>query len=87
MGSAIVVSVKNVIPSSNIRKGAVSKALVVHTRKEIRYPDGPYTRSDDNACMLLNNTGEVRGSCIFDPVTRELRTTNVKVMSLISEML
>ncbi len=71
VGDVIVVSVKNVIPSSDLKKGAVSKALVVRTKKEIRRPDGSYIRFDDNACVLLNNAGEIRGSRIFGPVARE----------------
>ncbi len=83
----IVVSVKSVIPSSDIKKGAVSKALIVRTKKEIRRPDGSYIRFDDNACVLLNNAGEIRGSRIFGPVARELRATNMKVVSLAPEVL
>ena len=84
VGDVIVVSVKNVIPSSDIKKGAVSKALIVRTKKEIRRADGSYIRFDDNACVLLNNAGELRGSRIFGPVARELRAVNKiskKVMS------
>lgn len=83
----IVVSVKSVIPSSDIKKGAVSKALIVRTKKEIRRADGSYIRFDDNACVLLNNAGEIRGSRIFGPVARELRATNMKVVSLAPEVL
>ena len=79
VGDVIVVSVKSVIPSSDVKKGAVSKALIVRTKKEIRRPDGSYIRFDDNACVLLNNAGEIRGSRIFGPVARELRATNMKV--------
>ena len=69
------------------KKGAVSKALIVRTKKEIRRPDGSYIRFDDNACVLLNNAGEIRGSRIFGPVARELRATNMKVVSLAPEVL
>ena len=69
----IVVAIKNAIPTSDVKKGAVSKALVVRTKKEIRRADGSYIRFDDNACVLLNNAGELRGSRIFGPVARELR--------------
>ena len=62
VGDVIVVSVKSVIPSSDIKKGAVSKALIVRTKKEIRRADGSYIRFDDNACVLLNNAGEIRGN-------------------------
>ena len=67
----IVVAIKNAIPTSDVKKGAVSKALVVRTKKEIRRADGSYIRFDDNACVLLNNAGELRGSRIFGPVARE----------------
>ena len=83
----VIVSVKNVIPSSDIKKGAVSKALIVRTKKEIRRADGSYIRFDDNACVLLNNAGEIRGSRIFGPVARELRAVNMKVVSLAPEVL
>ena len=87
VGDVIVVSIKSVIPSSDIKKGAVSKALIVRTTKEIRRADGSYIRFDDNACVLLNNAGEIRGSRIFGPVARELRATNMKVVSLAPEVL
>ena len=87
VGDVIVVSVKSVIPSSDIKKGAVSKALIVRTKKEIRRPDGSYIRFDDNACVLLNTAGELRGTRIFGPVARELRQTNMKIVSLAPEVL
>jgi large subunit ribosomal protein L14 len=87
VGDTIVVSIKNVIPSSDIKKGAVSKAIIVRTKKEIRRADGSYIRFDDNACVLLSNTGEIRGSRIFGPVARELRTVNMKIVSLAPEVL
>ena len=87
VGDVIVVSIKSVIPSSDIKKGAVSKALIVRTKKEIRRADGSYIRFDDNACVLLNNAGEIRGSRIFGPVARELRNANMKVVSLAPEVL
>ena len=87
VGDVIVVAVQNVLPTSDLKKGAVSKALVVHTKKEIRRPDGSYIRFDDNACVLLNNAGELRGSRIFGPVARELRAVNMKVVSLAPEVL
>ena len=82
VGDVIVVAVKSVIPSSDLKKGAVSKALIVRTKKEIRRADGSYIRFDDNACVLLNNAGELRGSRIF-----ELRAVNMKVVSLAPEVL
>ena len=87
VGDVIVVAVQNVLPTSDLKKGAVSKALVVRTKKEIRRPDGSYIRFDDNACVLLNNAGELRGSRIFGPVARELRAVNMKVVSLAPEVL
>ena len=87
VGDVIVVAVQNVLPTSDLKKGAVSKALVVRTKKEIRRPDGSYIRFDDNACVLLNNAGELRGSRIFGPVARELRAVNMKVVSLTPEVL
>ena len=87
IGDTIVVAVKSALPSGEIKKGAVSKAIVVRTKKEISRPDGSYIRFDDNACVLLNNAGEIRGSCIFGPVARELRATNMKIISLALEVL
>ena len=80
-------SVKSVIPSSDVKKGTVSKAVVVRTKKVVRRPDGSYIRFDDNACVLLNNAGELRGTRIFGPVARELRATNMKIVSLAPEVL
>ena len=65
VGDVIVVAIKSVIPSSDVKKGAVSKAIIVRTKKEIRRPDGSYIRFDDNACVLLNAGGDIRGSRIF----------------------
>jgi large subunit ribosomal protein L14 len=87
VGDVIVVAVKNAIPTSEIKKGSVSKALIVRTKKEVRRADGSYIRFDDNACVLLNNAGEMRGSRIFGPVARELRAANMKVVSLATEVL
>jgi large subunit ribosomal protein L14 len=87
LGDIIVVTLKSVIPSSDIKKGTVSKAVIVRTKKEVRRPDGSYIRFDDNACVLLNNAGEIRGSRIFGPVARELRATNMKIISLAPEVL
>ena len=87
VGDIIVVAVKSVIPSSDTKMGAVSKAVVVRTKKEIRRADGSYIRFDDNACVLLNGAGEMRGSRIFGPVARELRSTNMKIVSLAPEVL
>ena len=87
VGDVIVVAVKSAIPTSEVKKGSVSKALIVRTKKEVRRADGSYIRFDDNACVLLNNAGEMRGSRIFGPVARELRAANMKVVSLATEVL
>ena len=87
VGDIIVVTVKSAVPSSDVKKGTVSKAVVVRTKKEVRRPYGSYIRFDDNACVLLNNAGELRGSRIFGPVARELRATNMKIVSLAPEVL
>jgi len=88
IGDIIVVSVKNAIPSGNIKKGTVSKAVVVRTKKEIRRSDGSYIRFDDNAVVLLSATGEIVGTRIFGPVARELREKQyMKIVSLAPEVL
>ena len=87
VGDIIVVAVKSVLPSSDLKKGVVSKAIIVRTKKEVRRPDGSYIRFDDNACVLLNAAGEMRGSRIFGPVARELRAVNMKIVSLAPEVL
>ena len=87
VGDVIVVSVKSAIPTSDVKKGAVSKALIVRTKKEVRRPDGSYIRFDDNACVLLNGAGELRGTRIFGPVARELRENYMKIVSLAPEVL
>lgn len=87
IGDTIVVSVKRALPSGGVKKGTVSKALVVRTKKEIRRPDGSYIRFDDNACILLNEAKEMRGTRIFGPVAREVRAKNMKVVSLAPEVL
>lgn len=88
VGDKIVVSVKIALPSGNIKKGKVSKAVVVRTKKEIRRPDGSYIRFDDNAVVLLNETDELRGTRIFGPVARELREKQfMKIISLAPEVL
>jgi large subunit ribosomal protein L14 len=87
IGDKVVVSVKSAISSGDIKKGTVSKAVVVRTRKEIRRSDGSYIRFDDNACVLLNNLDELRGTRIFGPVARELRDKYMKIVSLAPEVL
>ena len=88
IGDTIVVTVKDAIPSGNMKKGAVTKAVVVRTSKEIRRVDGSYIRFDDNAVVLLNAQGEMRGTRIFGPVARELREKQfMKIVSLAPEVL
>ena len=87
VGDKIVVSVKSALPSGEAKKGTVSKAVVVRTKKEIRRADGSYIRFDDNAVVLLNNVNEVRGTRIFGPVARELRDKYMKIVSLGPEVL
>lgn len=88
IGDEIVVTVKDASPNGNVKKGTVSRAVVVRTKKEIRRPDGSYIRFDDNAAVLLNASGEMRGTRIFGPVARELRDKQyMKVVSLAPEVL
>ena len=88
IGDQIVVTVKNAIPASNIKKGTVTRAVVVRTRKEVRRQDGSYIRFDDNAVVLLNTAGEMVGTRIFGPVARELREKQyMKIVSLAPEVL
>ena len=87
VGETIVVTVKSAIPGGDIKKGTVTRAVVVRTKKEIRRADGSYIRFDDNACVLLNGAGELRGTRIFGPVARELRENYMKIVSLAPEVL
>ena len=87
VGDRIVVTIKSAVPSSDMKKGTVSKAVVVRTKKEVRRADGSYIRFDDNACVLLNNAAERRGTRIFGPVPRELREGYMKIVSLAPEVL
>lgn len=88
VGDKIVVSVKTAMPSGGIKKGTVSRAVVVRTKKEVRRPDGSYIRFDDNSCVLLNPQDEPRATRIFGPVARELRDKQfMKIVSLAPEVL
>jgi large subunit ribosomal protein L14 len=88
VGDKIVVTVKNAMASGNIKKGTVTKAVVVRTRKENRRSDGSYIRFDDNAVVLLNASEEMIGTRIFGPVARELREKQyMKIVSLAPEVL
>jgi large subunit ribosomal protein L14 len=88
LGDVVVVSVKEALPDSNIKKGSVTKAVVVRTRKEARRTDGSYIRFDQNAVVLINAQGEPVGTRIFGPVARELRWKEyMKIISLAPEVL
>jgi large subunit ribosomal protein L14 len=88
IGDKVVVTVKHAMPSGNVKKGTVSKAVIVRTRKEISRADGSYIRFDDNAVVLLSATDEIRGTRIFGPVARELRDKQfMKIISLAPEVL
>ena len=88
IGDKIVVTVKEATPNGSVKKGQVSTAVVVRTKKEIRRPDGSYIRFDENACVLLDAQGEMRGTRVFGPVGRELRDRQfMKIISLAPEVL
>ena len=88
IGDLIVVTVKNAIPGGMVKKGDVTRAVVVRTRKEVRRKDGSYIRFDDNAAVLLTSGGEPRGTRIFGPVARELRDSGyMKIVSMASEVM
>ena len=88
VGDIIVVTVKDATPNGTVKKGQVSLAVVVRTKKEVRRNDGSYIRFDENACVLLQQTGEMRGTRVFGPVARELRDKQfMKIVSLAPEVL
>ena len=88
VGDTIVATVKDATPGANVKKGEVVKAVVVRTRKEIRREDGSYIRFDDNACVLINDQSQPRGTRIFGPVGRELRDKSfMRIVSLAPEVL
>ena len=87
IGDVIVASVKSAAPGGTVKKGDVIKAVIVRVHKSMRRPEGSYIRFDDNACVLLNNAGEIRGTRIFGPEARELRDGYMKVVSLAPEVL
>lgn len=88
VGDTIVVTVKSALSSSNLKKGTVSKAVIVRTKKEVRRKDGSYIRFEDNAAVLLNTNDEPRGTRIFGPVARELRERQfMRIVSLAPEVL
>ncbi len=88
VGDKVVVSVKSATPAGSVKKGSVAKAVIVRTAKSVRRKDGSYIRFDDNACVLLDAQGEMRGTRVFGPVARELRDKNfTKIISLAPEVL
>jgi len=88
VGDKIVASVKNAVPSGNVKKGQVVKAVVVRAKKEIRRPDGSYIRFSDNACVIIDENNQMKGTRVFGPVARELRENDfMKVVSLAPEVL
>ena len=88
VGDVVIVSVKNAIPGGMVKKGDVTQAVVVRTKKEVRREDGTYIRFADNAAVLLTEGGEPRGTRIFGPVARELRDKKfMKIASLAPEVL
>jgi large subunit ribosomal protein L14 len=88
LGDIIVVSVKDALPNSKIKKGDVARAVIVRTRKEVKRPDGSYIKFDDNSAVLINPQGDPVGTRIFGPVARELRAKRfMKIISLAPEVL
>ena len=88
VGDTIMVSVKEAIHHSKVKKGDVMRAVIVRTSKEVRRSDGSYIKFDNNAAVLVSNTGELVGTRIFGPVARELRAANfMKIISLAPEVL
>ena len=87
IGDIIVASVRKAAPGGQVKKGEVVKAVIVRSAKGVRREDGTYVRFDDNAVVLLNNQGEMRGTRIFGPVARELRDQYMKIISLAPEVL
>ena len=88
MGDIVVVAVKEAIPQASVKKGDVSRAVIVRTTKEVRRDDGSYIKFDRNACVLINKDGEPIGMRIFGPVARELRWKKfMKIISLAPEVL
>ncbi|RDV38071.1 50S ribosomal protein L14 [Lujinxingia vulgaris] len=88
IGDTIIVSVKEALPNSKVKKGDVKRAVVVRTKKEIARPDGTYIRFDDNAAVIIDNQNQPVGTRIFGPVARELRAREyMRIVSLAPEVL
>lgn len=87
IGDIVMVTVKEALPTAQVKRGEKSKAVVIRTRKEMRRSDGSYVRFDDNACVLIDDKGEPRGTRVFGPVARELRERKfTKIISLAAEV-
>jgi large subunit ribosomal protein L14 len=87
LGDTVMVTVKDALPNGTVKKGEKSKAILVRCHKEHRRPDGTYVRFDDNACVLVDDKGEPKGTRVFGPVARELRERKyTKIVSLASEV-
>jgi large subunit ribosomal protein L14 len=87
LGDVVMVTIKDALPTGQVKAGEKSKAVVIRTRKELRRSDGSYVRFDDNACVLIDDKGEPRGTRVFGPVARELREKRfTKIMSLAAEV-
>jgi large subunit ribosomal protein L14 len=87
LGDVVMVAIKEAMPTGTVKQGDKSKAVVVRTRKESRRPDGTYVRFDDNACVLIDDKGEPKGTRVFGPVARELRERKyTKIISLAAEV-
>lgn len=88
VGDTIIVTIKDAVPRGGVKKGQVVRAVIVRTKKEKRRDDGSYIRFDDNACVIINETGDPEGTRIFGPVARELREKQyMKIVSLAPEVL
>ena len=87
LGDIVMVTVKDSLPTATVKRGEKSRAVVIRTRKELRRSDGSYVRFDDNACVLIDDKGEPRGTRVFGPVARELRERKfTKIISLAAEV-
>lgn len=88
IGDVVIVSVKEALPAAPVKKGDIEKAVIVRTKKEVGRADGSYIRFDENACVLVDDIGEPRGTRVFGPVARELRELNfMKIISLAPEII
>jgi large subunit ribosomal protein L14 len=87
LGDIVMVTVKDSLPTATVKSGEKSRAVIIRTRKELRRTDGSYVRFDDNACVLIDDKGEPRGTRVFGPVARELREKKfTKIISLAAEV-